>query len=633
MLKLDNLKIANKVLLLVGLLAIAVTGVLAFSTLELGRTDDAYTELVAHRSAALLKSVRAAKVVALIGGGAYSSIVHDGASPEAREAAAVVRQSFKDADQLLEEAKRLSPADAEAYDGFRARLARVAPTADDVVRRGLANDNAAATREMEGVEPALNTLLHDLSTFNDSRMKASLDRAAQLADQTDQSQMITWAGGLSALVLVAGVGLWIGNRKIAAPLSDLAVRMNDLATGNLTIEVGGQQRKDEVGAMARSVQVFKDNAVEMRRLEEERASAARDLARVVEALAKGLAKLSEGELTYRVTEELAPDYRKLGDDFNDAMGGLQDAMGVVSEAINSIRGGAGEISSAAGDLSRRSEQQAASLEETAAAMEEITVTVGKTAEGANHARDFVSTTKVDAERAGQVVREAVEAMGQIEKSAHQIVQIIGVIDEIAFQTNLLALNAGVEAARAGEAGRGFAVVASEVRALAQRSGEAAKEIKTLISASSQEVGRGVELVAQTGEALGRIVDQVGEISGVVSDIAVSAEEQATSLQQVNTAVGQMDQMTQHNAAMAEEATAASEALARETLELTQLVGRFKVGPPARTVPAAAERPAPPAAIDSATASRPARPKRASSAGAGGPARGLQASLADDWSEF
>jgi methyl-accepting chemotaxis protein len=242
-----------------------------------------------------------------------------------------------------------------------------------------------------------------------------------------------------------------------------------------------------------------------------------------------------------------------------------------------LRTGTEEITQASDDLSRRTEQQAASLEETAAALDEITATVRKTAEGAKQARDVVSQTRSDAEQSGEVVRHAVAAMSSIEQSSQQISQIIGVIDEIAFQTNLLALNAGVEAARAGDAGRGFAVVASEVRALAQRSAEAAKEIKTLISTSAKQVGAGVKLVGETGESLGRIVIQVAEITTVVTEIAASAQEQATGLHEVNTAINQMDQVTQQNAAMVEQSTAASHALAQETSELVRLTERFQIG--------------------------------------------------------
>ena len=216
------------------------------------------------------------------------------------------------------------------------------------------------------------------------------------------------------------------------------------------------------------------------------------------------------------------------------------------------------------------------MEETAAALEEITVTVNRTAAGSRQAAEAVASAKADAQASGQVVERAIAAMGEIEKSSTEITQIIGVIDEIAFQTNLLALNAGVEAARAGDAGRGFAVVAQEVRALAQRSAEAAKEIKGLISTSSKQVSHGVSLVGETGDSLKRIVEQVGAIDGLVSEISSSAQEQASSLGQVNTAVNQMDQMVQKNAAMVEESTAAAVALKDEASELEGLVSSFKI---------------------------------------------------------
>ncbi len=251
---------------------------------------------------------------------------------------------------------------------------------------------------------------------------------------------------------------------------------------------------------------------------------------------------------------------------------LSDLRGVSQK----VSAASGEIAQSAGDLSKRTEQQAASLEETAAALDQITATVRKTADGARHANEVVASARTGAEESGEVVRGAVAAMTEIEKSARQISQIIGVIDEIAFQTNLLALNAGVEAARAGEAGKGFAVVASEVRALAQRSADAAKEIKGLISASTAQVENGVDLVGQTGQALERLVRQVGEINSVVSEIAASAQEQATGLGQVNTAVNQMDQMTQQNAAMVEQSTAASHTLLGEAQDMAGLIARFQI---------------------------------------------------------
>ena len=300
-------------------------------------------------------------------------------------------------------------------------------------------------------------------------------------------------------------------------------------------------------------------------------------AMVVDSIGAGLTKLAGKDLSYRMSEDMPEAYRKLQNDYNGAVEQLAEAFGGVNESVDAVHSGTQQISSAANDLSRRTEQQASSLEETAAALGEITTTVRKTAEGAKLAREVVAVAREDAQSGGEIVSKAVEAMGKIENSSQQISQIIGVIDEIAFQTNLLALNAGVEAARAGDSGRGFAVVASEVRALAQRSAEAAKEIKALILTSATQVGEGVELVAQTGKALDRIGKKVSEINNVVADIATSAQEQASGLQQVNIAVNQMDQVTQQNAAMSEQASAASRALAQESERLAQLVGQFQIG--------------------------------------------------------
>jgi methyl-accepting chemotaxis protein len=297
----------------------------------------------------------------------------------------------------------------------------------------------------------------------------------------------------------------------------------------------------------------------------------------VNKIAGALSALAEGDLEQRIAEPLTVELDKIRVDFNRALDKLQQTMKSIAVNADAVREGAKEITNASDDLSRRTEQQAASIEETAAALDQITATVRKTAEGAVEARSVVGTAKNDAQRSGAVVHEAVTAMQAIESSSKKIENIIGVIDEIAFQTNLLALNAGVEAARAGEAGRGFAVVATEVRALAQRSADAAKEIKALISESGEQVGSGVRLVGLTGEALTRIVGHVDQMSGLMSEIASAAQEQATGLGQVNSAVNQMDKVTQQNAAMVEQSTAASHSLAGEAEELMRLVKQFRTG--------------------------------------------------------
>jgi len=392
-----------------------------------------------------------------------------------------------------------------------------------------------------------------------------------------------------------GACSWIGVMGMKKSIGGIADATSALANGDTSRDIDKLARKDELGAIVRSLAVFKENQIHLaqmqaeqqtlqgqqeamrREQERQRAENAERQQAVVNGLAEGLDHLADGDLTFRLNSQFSEEYEKLRADFNSAMGRLQETMKVISHNTQGMRSGAGEISQAADDLSRRTEQQAASLEQTAAALDQITATVRRTAEGANQAQSVVSVAKGDAERSGQVVRDAVGAMGRIEQSAKEISQIISVIDEIAFQTNLLALNAGVEAARAGDAGRGFAVVASEVRALAQRSAEAAKEIKALISTSAREVDAGVDLVGQTGQALQRIVTQIAEINGVVAEISASAGEQSTGLHQVNSAVNQMDQVTQQNAAMVEQSTAASHALAREAEELARLISRFQVG--------------------------------------------------------
>jgi methyl-accepting chemotaxis protein len=297
---------------------------------------------------------------------------------------------------------------------------------------------------------------------------------------------------------------------------------------------------------------------------------------VVSTLAEALEHLAQGDLAYRIETAFPREFEQLRTDFNGAISRLAETLNDIVAATTAIRGGAGEISTAADDLSRRTEQQAASLEETAAALDQITVTVRKTAASAKTASDVVVAARGDAQASGEVVRHAVDAMSEIQGSSSQIGQIIGVIDEIAFQTNLLALNAGVEAARAGDAGKGFAVVASEVRALAQRSADAAKEIKALVSASAAQVQTGVKLVGETGGVLQQIVERVAEIDGLITEIAASAQEQASGLHQVNTAINQMDHVTQQNAAMVEQSTAASHGLANEAIGLAAAVARFQV---------------------------------------------------------
>jgi methyl-accepting chemotaxis protein len=473
---------------------------------------------------------------------------------------------------------------------------------------------------------------------------AAIQLAAHEAVQANEIAGAThWALGLGGLAAVALSILLTAatTRAIATPIVQITDVLDRVARGDDNVAIPALGRKDEVGRIAASVQAFKEASREKARLEacaltqerqldvERQANAASQAAAAQEdqeafaVMAEGLKRLAAGDLTYRVTASLAPRAQGLKDDLNDAMSQLQAALGDIVQHGEAMRLGAGEIAASADDLSKRTEQQAASLEQTAAALDQITATVSKTAEGAARADAVVASARRDAETSGEVVGQAIDAMGAIEASARKIADIIGVIDEIAFQTNLLALNAGVEAARAGDAGRGFAVVASEVRALAQRSAQAAKEIKGLIETSSRQVAQGVDLVNKTGGTLTRIVGQVSAVTDVVSVIATSAREQATGLHQINSAINEMDSVTQRNAAMVEQSTAASHGLLQDAQALGDLVGRFHIGdrrphqvsaaPPVQRVRSApsASRPAALRSASSAATARKLAPEPAS----------------------
>ncbi len=407
---------------------------------------------------------------------------------------------------------------------------------------------------------------------------------ATMTDLARQQETLTWkyllltslATGFAFLVC-AGLGARLipsFSRQIRSLQSDL----DRLAQKEFDFVPAYQDARNEVGKLSRAMETtraaLQESENRLAAIEESRIA---DRGAVVGCLDRQLAKLSNRDLDCEITETFPQEYETLRASFNATVATLKTTLAEVVGTADSIRSGASEITQASDDLSRRTESQAATLEQTAAALEEMTISVKSAADGARGVESAMDDARHEAERSGEVVHNAVSAMTEIEGSSSQIAQIIGVIDDIAFQTNLLALNAGVEAARAGEAGRGFAVVASEVRALAQRSADAATEIKSLIGASSIQVGRGVDLVGKAGDALSLIVERVNNISQLISNIAVGASEQSTGLSEINTGVIQLDQVTQQNAAMVEEATAASHLLDSDAARLADLVAGFRFG--------------------------------------------------------
>jgi methyl-accepting chemotaxis protein len=521
--------------------------------------------------------------------------------------------------------------------------------------------NAGAERviaENVTIQKQLDQAVSGLVKETETGMKGG---TAALLSELGQSRMLLIVVAIASLLAAFAIAFFYVQRSVMRRLSTTCDTMRRLASGDNTVAIVGVKDSDEIGEMARALTVFRDAAIEKerveaaaaedRRLAEEerarndaaRAEAARQVAQVVDGLGRGLERLAQGDLTYRVREDWAGEYRKIQDDFNGAIDQLQETLTAIVESSREVSSASAEISSSTTDLSQRTEEQAANLEETSASMEEIAATVKKNAENAQQANGLMQGTRDVAGRGGEVVAEAVAAMSRIEETSRKISDIISVIDEIARQTNLLALNAAVEAARAGEAGRGFAVVASEVRNLAQRSSQAAKDIKDLIQNSSTAVGQGVQLVNRAGESLTDILKSINEVAAIVADIANASAEQAAGIDQINQALNQMDEVTQQNSALVEENAATAKTLEHQSSALDGRVAAFRLyeddAADADDVPSVeADEPMP----EPKPAAKPA-PVRARTpvrkpAAIRGNARQMQAALAtavakDEWEEF
>jgi methyl-accepting chemotaxis protein len=538
------------------------------------------------------------------------------------------------------------------------------------------------TPQIKKMQATIATVRKQLQgNFDDTRTNVTSSIASTVFSQKVIGGLALLFGGLIAFLIA---------RSVSRPIAALTKAMKELAQGNFDVLLPGLKSKDEIGNIARAVDEFKVKAAEKaqreaeekveqdKRAETERQAAMAMMADefqatvggIVEAAAAGdfskrvdldgkaglvlnvgtllnslcdnvatalhdlvqmLSALAEGDLSERIVTDYQGDFAALKNNANTAAERIGATIAEIKEAAREVTNASEEISGSTTDLSQRTEEQAASLEETSASMEEIAATIRKNSENAQAANQSTAKARDIADRSGQVVAQAVDAMAQIESSSGKISDIIGVIDEIARQTNLLALNAAVEAARAGDAGRGFAVVASEVRTLAQRSSQAAKDIKDLITNSSGQVQQGVNLVNKTGTALGEIVSAIKEVADLVSDIAGASIEQASGVEQVNKALNQMDEVTQQNSALVEENAATAKTLEHQAKAMDERMSYFRLAAAqATTTAAAAEAPkAAPTAKPKAPAPAPAAkapPKRVAAAG-GGPVGRMRSALA------
>lgn len=668
------MKIRGKINFLVGILSLValITGGLSLFAISAFNDKMEKVNAAAERAYRGESLNRAVTAVVMEARGIYAA--KD--SADAEKFGQGLMKSLDQIDGVLTAWQPLVPASQKsAFDAMVARAKEFRAFRSDTVR--LAKEEGPAAAAKQGNNEANRNNRKAFQGEIDAIVNSDLAELSQIKkDIADLgSTLVLLVGGVTLLgvVLGAGIGIYIGSRSLSHPITDLTESMKRLASGDYTADIPSLGRADEIGDMAAAVEVFKSNGLEVNRMNAEESANraksdalqnrmasvmaaaangdfssrinkdfgdpaldrfARNVDQLLEAVDSGLnrtsavlKRLAVGDLTETMSGDFHGAFAELQHNVNDAINGLRKTMSEVHTSTSSIATNSEELRVAADDLSRRTEQQAAALEETSAALEEITAVVQTSTIRAQEASEMVTEAKQSAAQSATVVRDAIAAMGRIEQASHEISQIINVIDEIAFQTNLLALNAGVEAARAGEAGKGFAVVAQEVRELAQRSANAAKDIKALITKSGEEVAGGVNLVQKTGTSLSEIETRVLSINDHIHSIATAAREQSTGLQEVNTAVNQMDQVTQRNAAMVEETSAATHKLSQETATLFSLLSQFQIGDRQTTQRISTPASAPVRATPKATSPSTPQLARAGAAPKSSPARKMVGNLA------
>ncbi len=572
-----NLKIQLKIILLLAALGLVTLGVAWYGGSAIKQADDSYSEIVGETMPDTVKLVRANRVTIEMIYAGYKVMAYDGASSTARAAADQERASFEKVSKYFDEVIKAEPEQAATISPLRDLAATLHEQVQTAIAFGLRNDDQGARQALVSADQTASKLTKALAAINDGRIKQATKTSDDLTAASVSNRTTLLAVSLIALIATIGVAAVLSKSQIVKPLERLQYAMRALAGGNNAVDVPGTERKDEVGAMAQSVLVFKQAAVEQAKAEKIKEASDAAQKTVVDTLEDRLKKLAEGDLTASIDAHFAPEYEGVKSNFNAAVAALRDLIASVMESAETISTGSAEIAQASEDLARRTEGAAASLEETSAAVTEMNQRIKNTATAATQTVDRATGAIGVVDSGRSVADEAMQAMSRVSESAKGIDTVIEGLDKIAFQTRVLAMNAAVEAGRAGEAGRGFAVVADLVSALAMRAEEEAGRARDQLTATQADVTAAAEMVKRVDAALGAIVGDVNEVHGLLETMATDNQAQATTVTQVSTAVNSIDQMTQQNAAMVEQTSAAARNLNSEVAALKAQALRFNTG--------------------------------------------------------
>ncbi|MCH7860706.1 MAG: HAMP domain-containing protein [Proteobacteria bacterium] len=565
-------------------------GVALFGSSALLRIDTSYSEVIDKQMPATTELARANRRASDIAYAGYRAFAYDGASKAAQEAGKVEENNFLTANKLLDNAEALQPSLKPQLDQFRSQIARVHALASQAIALGQRNDNEGAKAKLAEMDPLLIDLSAQMAKFNDDLVASGKTRSIELGASSNHTIYTMVIVSLISILIAMGFSFFVSRSGITQPLARLQDTMRALAGGNNRVEVPGTERGDELGAMAKTVLVFRDAAQAQETAAAAKAVADAEQKMVVDTLSENLGEVAKGDLTAEIAREFPSDYAALKTNFNAALTSLRTLIGSVMESTSTIHTGSSEIAQASEDLARRTEANAASLEETSAAvaqMDERLKTMAASA-GRTVARADGAISTVSGGRA--IADEAVQAMTRVSESAKGIDSVIEGLDKIAFQTRVLAMNAAVEAGRAGEAGRGFAVVADLVSALAMRAEEEAGRARDQLTATQADIVAAVDAVQKVDGALSDISGDVGQVHALIGTMAEDNNAQSHAISQVSDAVGDMDRGTQQNAAMVEETSAAARNLTREVDTLADSAASFTIVAPQGHRPAG-QRPA------------------------------------------